>query len=1486
MALKGGGTVLPRDGAARQEGCVRSRRQSRRAARGHVAVPPVPELGVEQGMGWLLGADLGSVSVKVVVVDMDGRPIFEGYQRHQARVRAVLAEMLEDARHAVGDRVVGAAVSGSAGAGVWAAAGVPYVQEVVSAADLMQRLFPDVRTLLDIGGEDAKLVHLGSDGRADLRMNGACAGGTGAYLDEMARLLDVTVEQLGALAEHAETRHSIASRCGVFGKTDVQSLLSQRVPRADIAGSVLAALALQVVASLAKGLTFEPKVLFSGGPLTFMPALRSLLLGQMGLSRDDLVIPRRPELLVATGAALAAAGVSPKCLLSELQAALRNTGAPSTPSSPGPPPLFADHQCRDDWISAQARQTSPPPNALPAAAKGACFLGLDSGSTTTKLVLLDEAAQIAFTHYENNHGDPLAAAQRSLDALRDACTAAHCEPSIAHGTATGYGEDLVRAAFGLQSGLVETLAHFRAARSVDPDVSFLLDIGGQDMKAVFARNGQIDRIEINEACSAGCGTFLESLAGSLGYSVSDFAELACESQAPYDLGSRCTVFMNSRIKQALRDGAAVADIAAGLACAVVQNALHKVLRIADVSVLGEHIVVAGGTLRNPAVRRALELLLGRAVTCPECPELMGAHGAALHARDTWVAGAAGAECPVPLGLPDARTRCRTRSLECGGCANRCNVRRTSFENTGTCHTGNRCERVYSSGKGHPTRGRSLDAERQALLFDRPLQPAGMPTAVIGIPRALNAYEDFPFWCTLLVESGFEVRLSGASSDALYTKGAPTVMTESLCFPAKMVHGHVLDLVSQRVDRVLYPMVPALDQEFPGAVNAYNCPIVTGYADVIRSAIEPLEQHGVPLDAPTVSFTDASLLRHACERYVLGLGVERRRFARAFEAATKAQSAYRTGLRSAGTALWSHATASGAPVVLLLGRPYHRDPLINHGVTAALVDLGVHVIDEDAVPRRQGHDLPVAGSLTQWAHTNNYFDAVTWACSHRNVSVVQLNSFGCGPDAFTQPALRRILEEHGKTLTVIRVDEVAGTGGAKLRLRSMVEAMTASSEPRPKRPARDRPLFLPSDRAKRIIIPSFSHLCAPIVAGPVLSLGYQLETLPPTDTESLAIGLRYVPHEVCYPAVAVVGDVVRALQSGRYDPSEVVVGSWQTGGQCRASNYLSLLAQALEDSGFGQVPIVALTPNRRLHPQPGYNLNLRRYLPRVLLAAIYGDAVASMYYAIATRADDRVQARALADELLEPLRQGKMDLRRDAVMARLADAVNGFDRLPAHDRPLPTVGLVGEIFVKHNAFANRDVCEWLMDQDIEVVAPQFLTLFLSTFVNTDVRVRSGLARRNLAWLAASAFEGYVQSVWHQAEELLGGFRLHRRRHDIRSLAAEASRSVSLAHAYGECWLTAGEIGLMARDGVADVLCLQPFGCIASQVVAQGIARRLRRRYSGTTVTYLDIDVAASDANYFNRLALLASQAKRRYRSLEGKGHNDNGTSARHLHHVMA
>ncbi len=1067
---------------------------------------------------------------------------------------------------------------------------LPFIQEVIASAEVVHKQYPQVQTLIDIGGEDAKVIFFDAKGQPDIRMNGACAGGTGAFIDQMATLLNVPVSGLNQLAEQHSTVYPIASRCGVFAKTDVQNLLSQVAAREDIAASIFNAVVWQTLATLARGHSLNPVFLFAGGPLTFLPALKAAFVKALNLRTGDWLEVEHGELLTARGAALVAAERNDrrgKLSISQLIELLGSS--PSEAHVEGRlQPLFGTQGEFQNWQAIRSRHRVGRVDVHEIEGQE-CFLGIDSGSTTTKLVLIDRQGRLFFEHYCPNNGDAISAVQAGLEKIRRLFAGLESRaPKIVRSAVTGYGEDLIRAAFGCDGGIVETLAHFRAARAFDPEVSFILDIGGQDMKAIFVNGGHIQRIEINEACSSGCGTFIETFARSLGCSVSDFALAACGSRAPCDLGTRCTVFMNSRVKQALREGAAVGDISAGLAYAVIKNALYKVLKIADTAVLGDHIVVQGGAFRNPAIHKALELILDKQVVCPDSAELMGALGAALQARETYLQTGQGVGLGVSLEDLASVSEYRKTAIHCHGCENRCSVTKLTFPNKNRFYTGNRCERAFSNRGQRLRKGVNLFEHKRGLLFDRPVEPAQAPRLTIGIPRALNFYEDYPFWCTLLVECGMEVRLSDVSSRELFETGAGTVMSENVCFPAKLLHGHIYNLIEAGVDRIFFPMVFYEQPEFANAVNCYNCPVVSGYPDVVRSAIDPQGRFGVPFDQPAVTFQDRRLLEQTCREYLVSLGVPVPVFKNAFKQAIETQEKFKADVRHRGAEILEGAIIAGRLVVVMAGHPYHVDALVNHKIPEAVADMGVDVITEDAVPLAEGQRLDNLLVLSQWEHLNRCFHAARWVAQQENVELVQLNSFGCGPDAFALDEIKDILAGYDKNLTVLRIDEIDSLGSARLRLRSMLEAvkekksfsseiqpMEVNSTVRRSRRITTR-LYRKSDRRKVVIVPEFSRFCSPPIIRPFLDLGYQIEVLPSPNRETIEVGLKYANNEICYPGILVIGDVIKAIQSGKYPLDEVVVGSWETGGQCRASNISCLVKKALVTAGYENIPVVTLS----------------------------------------------------------------------------------------------------------------------------------------------------------------------------------------------------------------------------------------------------------------------------------------------------------------------
>jgi predicted CoA-substrate-specific enzyme activase len=1407
-----------------------------------------------------MGIDVGSTTAKVVILDQNAEVMFSAYRRHNAETLVTLQTILKEALHSLDEARFSLLVTGSAGLGVGEKFNLPFIQEVIASAEVVRQLYPEVKTLIDIGGEDAKMIFFNSEGRPDIRMNGSCAGGTGAFIDQMATLLNIPVSEMNTLAQNRSTVYPIASRCGVFAKTDVQNLLSREIAREDIVASIFHAVVLQTLATLARGYNPSPLLLFSGGPLTFLPALRTAFMEVLDVDQANILKANNTELLPAIGAALANSADRQTFTLTQLIELLSIQHRHNLNGHGRLSPLFKNVVDFKTWQKGRS-QYKVGRIDLKKMAGERCFLGVDSGSTTTKLVLIDEQGNVAFHYYCNNNGNALKAVQNGLEKIQRLFAEMENPPQIARSIVTGYGEDLIRVAYGFDEGMVETLAHYRAARAFNPEVSFILDIGGQDMKAIFVNKGHIQNIEINEACSSGCGSFIETFARSMGYPVSDFAQKACISEAPCDLGTRCTVFMNSKVKQSLREGAEVGDISAGLAYSVIKNALHKVLKVTDTSVLGDHIIVQGGTFRNPAIHKAIEQLLDKQVLCPDIAELMGAYGAALTARDTYNETEQVESQFVGLKNLGVANDYTKHIIRCRGCQNKCTITKLTFPNKNVFYTGNRCEKIFTNSGKKIAKGQNLPALKYQRLFDRQTEPASTPVMTLGIPRVFNLYENFPFWNTLFTECGFKVHLSSPSDNALYEKGAGTVMSENICFPAKLTHGHIIDLIEAGVDRIFYPMVAYEERGFADATNCYNCPIIWGYPDVVRSAIDPEGKFGIPLDSPAINFEDKKLLKKACQEYLTGLGVKGKTFKRAFASALTAQDEYREGVRLACAEILAKSKTDGRPVVLLMGRPYHLDPQINHKVPDILTDFGVDVITEDTLTTEVKPTLDNPYVLSQWEYSNRFYYAARWAGQQENVEVVQLNSFGCGPDAIVVDEVKDILNHFGKRHTVIRIDEIESTGSTKLRLRSLIESLNGQNGSRIRIPRKTTRLYQKPDRRRLIIAPQFSLFCSPPLTRPLLDLGYKVEILPPADRQTVEVGLKYVNNEICYPAIILIGDIIKALQSGKYNRSDVAIGITQTGGPCRATSYLSLLKRALVSAGFEDIPVVTLAiSSQKLNEQPGFNYDKKRYAYKAVMSILYADALSALYHATAVRELNQGQAAKVANQYLDNLKDGTLPLQKASILESLEKAVAEFNAIETKNRDYPAVGLVGEIFVKYNTFGNNQVIQWLMDQELEVVVPPLMEFFATWFINTNVSVRSNLKRPDLTWLLSFVLKKHTQSFLGSLEDIMRSFRYYRPYHSIDHIAHKAEEIVSLTHHYGEGWLIPGEIATLAEDGVQNILCLQPFGCLPNQIVARGMEKRLKEKYPRLNLLFLDTDAGTSEVNFFNRLHFFINHAQ--------------------------
>ena len=1399
---------------------------------------------------FLLGIDIGSTTVKVVALDAEKKLIYADYQRHNMNVRETVKAAIAPLAAQYPDAMLRVAVTGSVGMGYADCWHLPFVQEVIAAATLVKTQFPDTHTFIDIGGEDSKMIFFEPGRVPDIRMNGNCAGGTGAFIDQTAGLLNVSPSDLNTLAEHATNIHPIASRCGVFSKTDIQNLLARHVSKEDVALSVFHAVSLQVIGTLSRGLDVQPPVFFCGGPFAFLPMLKKCFLNNLHLSEEDCVQVPDARVVSAHGTALLAAKSCTDTIpmrqfvqtindlaIGEDAILLQNRLAP----------LFGNRQHFEEWKQ-QKQNFFVPRVSFDELQRDEVFIGVDSGSTTTKLVVLDSEGRLLFTDYRSNNGNSFEAFAQALRAFQKACDEHDFRPNIVNSAVTGYGENLLKTGYGLHHGIVETMAHYLGAKQVSPDVSFILDIGGQDMKAIFVENQAIRRLEINEACSSGCGSFIETFAKMLGYSVADFARIACEAPHPYDLGTRCTVFMNSKVKQAMREGTTAEDISAGFAYSVIKNCLFKVLKLRKIEELGDHIVVQGGTFKNLAVVRALELLTGRDVRFSDIPELMGAYGCALFAK----------EQPLEriLTLDDLLSiqHFQTEQQICPGCPNHCTVVQYQFSNGNKYYSGNNCEKVFANTSEATRKGRNQHHERLKLLYNRPLLHVEEAKLKIGIPRALGMFELYPFWHALFKACGFTTIISGPSTIKEYERGLHTVMSENICFPAKLMHGHVYDLAERGVDRIFYPYV-VMEQKADGkARNSYNCPIVAGYSDVIRNAIDTEERFNIPLDTPVVSLNDEQLLREGCRNYLKTLGVDRKTADAAIDAAKQALQEYLSKQHSRAVEIVREARRENRMVVVLAGRPYHSDPLIQHKVSDVLADMGIDVVTEFIADESNADVYKELMAVTQWTYPNRIFKAAHYVANSKdNIHFMMITSFGCGPDAFIIDETHDILDRRGKSFTLLKVDDVNNIGSLRLRVRSMVESLRFSRKMEVDKPFVTTPPFQMADRRRTILAPHFADGYSEFIPTVFKMAGYNMITLPMGDKECVELGLQYANNEVCYPATIVVGSLLKALRSGQYNLDDVAVIITQTGGQCRATNYIMLIKKALVAAGFEHVPVLSLALGNSLaNEQPGFTFNARELALPALNALLYADCLSRLYYAARPRELQPGKARQLQAKYIERALPFISNREYRSLRRLLKEAVDEFSANIDTTKKLPRIGVVGEIYIKYNSFGHLNVLDWLADHGVEVVAPSMYNFFMNSFVNLHIN-----KEKHIKSVTAPLFvtDTLYKIVYHYArtfDKVCEGFPFYRPFADMFHDAELASRIINMAANFGEGWLIPAEMSALAEDGVNNIISLQPFSCTSNHVIAKGIERKIRKIHPKLNLLFLDFDGGTSEANVFNRL----------------------------------
>lgn len=1403
-----------------------------------------------------IGIDVGSTTLKIIVLDDANKVIYKTYTRHKADINNILAAELKSIIKEFPETAFAVHITGSAGMGIAERISIPFAQEIVASVKVVDTYYPNVRTMIDLGGEDAKMVFFHPGKQPDIRMNGSCAGGTGAFIDQMADLMHIPIEELGNEALGFEKIYPVASRCGVFAKTDVQNLICRNVPVSDIAASILHTVALQSITSLARGYDIVPEVLCVGGPLTFIPALRDAFRELIGCEVSDMIVPENGEYFPAWGCALLGDHEKGEFFLEEL---IGKLGVTTEVQKETLPQLFHDAEEYEQWKKdrkikhLETREVNPGDSLD-------CYLGIDSGSTTTKILITDEHHRIVYTFYGSNEGNPLKRVIEGLQQFYDEAKEKGFSFRFISSAVTGYGEDLVKSALNLDYGIVETMAHLSGAKYVDPKVSFVLDIGGQDMKSIFTRHGLISNIELNEACSSGCGSFLQNFASTMNMGLSEFSQAACLAKYPSDLGSRCTVFMNSKVKQALRESASLGDIAAGLAYSVVKNCLFKVLKISNLNVLGDRIVVQGGTFRNDAVYRALELLSGKTVGSTDYPELMGAFGAALYAQQMWENTGKETRFTGQFPLPDLES-VATKELQCKGCTNKCTVLRFSFANGNVSYAGNKCEKVFFSKSIEQKKGLNAFEQKNKILFDRSAS-TNPDSLTIGIPRVLNMFENYSFWHTLFTGCGFNVVLSPESNFTLYQSGVGSVMSENICFPAKLVHGHILSLINQKVDRIFYPIIPKEEKEFGHSTNSFNCPVVSGYPEVIRSSMDPEGKYGIPFDKPVIIFSDTKALERACARYCTSLGVPASLFSQAFKAALREKRATELRIADEQKALLDENVRNNKYAFVVAGRPYHTDPLIHQKVGQILSDLGIDVFTDDVFRVSGSSGFSKLNIISQWSYPNRVVQAAMEVAKlPQHIQLIQLNSFGCGPDSFFMDETTEVLKQAGKNNTILRIDEIASPGSIRLRLRSLIESLKAMEGKRAERPAAFEgyeTAYKKEDRQKTILAPWFADFFSPFIPAIAELAGYKLVNMPKTSKMSVEEGLKYGNNEVCYPSTLILGDIITALKSGNYDLDDIVVAITQTGGQCRATNYIAQIKAGLQNAGFSHVPVLAVASQAIQNEQKAFKIPMRKILNIGIYTILYADGLQQMYSTTVVREKEKGKAKEVFDFYVERGIEAIRANDHKRLLKVLEQAVADFNQISINEREYDRIGLVGEIFLKYNNYGQAYITDWLRSRNMEVDCPPLIDFLMQYFVNAEINEANGMNKTSI-WgkYLRSVFWKYINKRMNAVNDVMKHYRLYQPAESIYTKAEYASEVLDLTNQFGEGWMIAAEVACYAHRGINKVVCVQPFGCIANHVVAKGIEKRLKKIYPDMSILYLDVDGGIAEVNLQNRLHFMIS-----------------------------
>ena len=1403
-----------------------------------------------------VGIDVGSTTVKIVVMNQDLEVLYSTYKRHFSDTKNTVCECLEELVKKFADYDMTIALTGSGALSVSEFLGLPFIQEVVACKRTVEKYIPQTDVVIELGGEDAKIIYFGKS--IEQRMNGTCAGGTGAFLDQMATLLNTTTPGLNELAKNYNTIYPIASRCGVFAKTDIQPLLNEGAAKEDIAASIFQAVVNQTISGLACGRPIRGKVAFLGGPLSYLSELRKRFIETLSLTDDEIIVPEDAHLLVAKGATLDSVQYNP-ISIEKLKSKIELLKNYHDTASDSLKPLFTIENEYKEFKERHSKHNVPKRDLEKFS--GDCFIGIDAGSTTSKIVLIDEEANLLYSSYKNNEGKPL---QTVIGMLKELYSVLPKKAVIRYAGSTGYGEKLIQTALNLEIGEIETIAHYTAAKKFMPNATSIVDIGGQDMKYIKIKNGAVDNIMLNEACSSGCGSFIETFAKSLNLSIEEFVEEAIKSNRPVDLGSRCTVFMNSKIKQAQKEGYTVGDISAGLSYSVIKNAIQKVMKIRDVETLGDSIVVQGGTFYNDAVLRAFELIVGKEVIRPDIAGLMGAYGIACLAKDEfdlnndkkYVSRISKNEELDNLQVTVVHTRCH-------GCENNCLLTINEFSSGKRFISGNRCERGAGIEKSKTQIPNLYKYKYQRLFQYRPLEEENAKRGTIGIPRVLNIYEDYPFWFTLFTNLGFRVVLSEKSDRKTYEKGMESMPSESVCYPAKLSHGHIVSLINQGVKTIFYPCMMYSRKEDPEANNKYNCPIVVSYSEVLKNNVEELKSQGIKFLNPFLPFDRQGLVKRLYElEEFKEYKFTKKELKQAVEKAEQEYQRYKADVRKKGEETLAYIKEHNIKGIVLAGRPYHIDPEINHGIDTMITTLGLCVLSEDSIAHLSTVKRPIR-VVDQWVYHSRLYRAADVVGNNKNLELVQLNSFGCGVDAVTTDQVEEILASFGKMYTLIKIDEVNNLGAIRIRIRSLIASMNKRTKIQPKCVGKYEIQKVEFTKEMKkdytILVPQMAPIHFELFEKVLQSEGYKVKLLRECTAHTVETGLKYVNNDACYPSILTIGQLLEEVESGDYDTSKLALMMSQTGGGCRATNYIGFIRKALRDAGYPNIPVISFN-FVGLEKNSGFKITLP-LVNKLIKAVIYGDLLQKLLYKNRAYEVNKGETEKLYHEWLEKCKKLSVEATVKEFNQSLYDMVNDFEKIELDTSiEKPKVGIVGEILIKYHPFGNN-YCNDLLDKEgAEVIMPDLMGFVKYVMMNGIVKEKI-LGKINFTskiYRVAIKIVNRIEKDYKKALE--GSSKGYLPPCNIEELAEMVEDILSTGNQTGEGWILTAEMLEFMQNGIQNIVCLQPFACLPNHVVGKGVIKTIRNKYPEANIAAIDYDPGASESNQINRIKLLITIAK--------------------------